>query len=76
MVLVNAGKMARRSASITNRPNCGGSAKKAGLAPRVGWFMQSNTTFRRAPQKVSPICTVSKIIQTQKYGYRATIGGV
>lgn len=75
MVLVNAGKMSRNAASITNRPNCGGSAKKAGLAPRVGWFMQSNPTLMGAPQSVPLICMVNRITQTQKTGYRATIGG-
>ena len=42
MVLSNASRMARNTASITNRPTCGGSAKKGGLAPSVGWFMPSN----------------------------------
>ncbi len=42
MVLSNASKMARNAASIINRPNCGGSSKKGGLAPSVGWFMPSN----------------------------------
>ena len=41
MVLSNASKMARNTASITNRPTCGGN-KKSGLAPSVGWFMPSN----------------------------------
>ena len=37
-------RMARNTASIVNRPNCGGN-KKAGLAPSVGWFMSSNPNF-------------------------------
>jgi hypothetical protein len=41
MVLSNASRMARNTASITNRPTCGGN-KKSGLAPSVGWFMPSN----------------------------------
>jgi hypothetical protein len=75
MVLVNAGKMARNAASITNIANCGGSAKKSGLAPRVGWFMSSNPTLMGAPQSLPKFCMVSRTVQTQKYGYRATIGG-
>ena len=42
MVYFSGSRMARNAASITNRPNCGGSAKKGGLAPSVGWFMPSN----------------------------------
>jgi hypothetical protein len=72
---MNAGRAARNAASITNRPTCGGTAKKSGLAPRVGWFMQSNPTLMGAPQSVPRFCMVSRTIQTQKYGYRATIGG-
>jgi hypothetical protein len=75
MVLMNAGRAARNAASITNRPTCGGTAKKSGLAPRVGWFMQSNPTLMGAPQSVPKFCMVSRTVQTQKYGYRATIGG-
>ena len=37
-------RSARNSASICNRTNvCGGGAKKAGIAPRVGWYLTSNT---------------------------------
>ena len=75
MVLVNAGKMARNSASICNRTNTCGGNKKAGLAPRIGFFMQSNITLKRAPQSVPKVCLVSKTTQTQKYGYHATHGG-
>ena len=75
MVLYNAGRNARNAASITNRPTCGGN-KKAGLAPRIGWFMQSNPTLMGAPQSIPKLCIPNRTIQTQKYGYRATIGGV
>jgi hypothetical protein len=74
MVLMNAGKAARNQASIVNRPTCGGS-KKAGIAPRVGWYLSSNTMLMGAPQSVPRLCIPSTTIQTQKYGYRATIGG-
>ena len=76
MVLMSAGKAARNQASIVNRTNtCGGGAKKAGLAPRIGWFMQSNPTLRRAPQRLPLICVPNRTVQTQKYGYSATHGG-
>lgn len=74
MVLMNAGKAARNQASIVNRPNCGGN-KKAGIVSRQGFFMQSNVSLRRAPQSLPLICVPNYTIQTQKYGYRATIGG-
>jgi len=74
MVLMNAGRNARNVASITNRPTCGGN-KKAGTAPRVGWFLSSNTMLMGAPQSVPLVCRPNYTIQTQKYGYHATHGG-
>ena len=74
MVLMNSSKAARNAASIVNRPTCGG-PKKAGIASRIGFFMQSNPTLRRSPQSLPLICVPNFTIQTQQYGYRATIGG-
>jgi hypothetical protein len=37
--------------------------------------MQSNPTLRRAPQSLPLVCIPNFTIQTQKYGYKATIGG-
>jgi hypothetical protein len=74
MVLMNAGRNARNVASIVNRPTCGG-PKKSGTAPRVGWYLTNNTMLIGAPQSVPRFCIPSRTIQTQKYGYRATIGG-
>ena len=74
MVLMNAGKMARNQASIVNRPNCGG-MKKAGLAPTIGTFMPSNPSKIHAVNTMQGLmCIPSTTIQTQKYGYKATIG--
>ncbi len=67
-------KMARNAASITNLPTCGGN-KKAGTAPRVGWYLTNNTMLIGAPQSVPLFCIPNTTVQTQKYGYRATIGG-
>jgi len=75
MVLMSAGKSARNQASIVNRTNTCGGNKKAGTAPRVGWFMSSQPFLLRAPQNVPLFCVPNTTIQTQKYGYRATIGG-
>jgi hypothetical protein len=71
---MNSSKNARNAASIVNRPTCGGN-KKAGIVSRQGFFMQSNVSLRRAPQSLPLICVPNYTIQTQKYGYRATIGG-
>ena len=38
---MSGGKAARNQASIVNRTNVCGGPKKAGLAPRVGWFLSS-----------------------------------
>ena len=75
MVLMSAGKSARNQASIVNRTNTCGGPKKAGIAPRIGFFMQNNPSLRGAPQSLPLICIPNYTIQTQKYGYKATIGG-
>jgi hypothetical protein len=73
---MNSSKSARNAASICNRTNvCGGGAKKAGIAPRVGWYLSSNVNLVRAPQSIPKFCIPNTTIQTQKYGYHATHGG-
>ena len=67
-------KAARNVASITNRPTCGG-PKKAGTAPRVGWYLTSNVNLVGAPQSVPRFCIPNRTVQTQQTGYRATISG-
>lgn len=74
MVYFSGSRMARNAASITNRPTCGGNSK-AGTAPRVGWFLSNNPMLIGAPQTVPLICVPNRTVQTQKKGYRATIGG-
>lgn len=76
MVYYSGGRAARNAASICNRTNvCGGGSKKAGTAPRVGWFLSSNPMLMGAPQSVPRFCIPNTTVQTQKTGYRATIGG-
>jgi hypothetical protein len=75
MVLMNAVKTARCQASLTNLPTCGGTAKKAGLGPRVGWTMTSNPSIRGTTNKLVNMCIISNTIQTQKYGYSAVHSG-
>lgn len=72
---MNASKRARNQASLVNRTNICGGPKKAGIAPRVGWYLSNNVNLRGAPQTVPRFCLVSRTIQTQKYGYSATHGG-
>lgn len=74
-VYMSGSKSARNQASIVNRTNTCGGNKKAGIAPRIGFFMQSNPSLRGAPQSLPLICIPNYTIQTQKYGYKATIGG-
>ena len=75
MVYMSGSRNARNQASIVNRTNVGGGNKKAGIVPRIGFFMQSNPTLRRGQQRV-PLVTINyRIIQTQKYGYSAIHGG-
>lgn len=73
MVYMSGAKSARNAASICNRQNVCGGVKKAGTAPRVGWYLTNNTMLMGAPQSVPAVCMLNTTIQTQKYGYRATI---
>lgn len=75
MVYLSGSKMSRNAASIVNRPTCGG-PKKGGLAPSIGWFMTSNPNLIGATNtQFGLTCRPNLTIQTQSYGYRATIGG-
>jgi hypothetical protein len=76
MVLSNGSQSARLQQSICNRTNVCGGPKKAGIAPRVGFFLSNNPSLIGAVQSVPKTCVISKTIQTQVYGYRATIGGI
>jgi len=68
-------KASRNQASIVNRTNVCGGNKKAGIAPRVGWYLTSNVNLTGAPQTLPRFCIPNRTVQTQKTGYRATIGG-
>jgi hypothetical protein len=75
MVYMSGSKASRNQASIVNRTNTCGGMKKAGLAPRVGWTLQSNPMLIGAPQTLPRFCIPNRTVQTQQTGYRATIGG-
>ncbi len=73
---MNSAKSARNAASIINRTNTCGGMKKGGLAPTVGWFMSSNPSLIGATNTQFGLrCIPNTTVQTQSYGYRATIGG-
>jgi len=71
MVLSSGSKSARYQQSICNLGNTCGGVKKAGIAPRVGFFLLIG-----AVQSVPKTCVPNTTIQTQLYGYHATLGGV
>jgi hypothetical protein len=76
MVYMSGSRMSRNQASIVNRTNVCGGNKKAGLAPSVGLFVSSNPNLIRATNtQFGLLCIPNTSVQTQKYGYRATIGG-
>ena len=76
MVYLSGSKAARNQASIVNRTNVCGGNKKGGLAPSVGWYLSSNPNLIGATNTQFGLrCIPNRTIQTQSYGYRATIGG-
>ena len=76
MVYMSGSKASRNAASICNRTNICGGNKKAGLAPSSGyWYMQNNPMLRGSVLTMPLRCVPNTSIQTQKYGYRATLGG-
>lgn len=73
---MNSSKAARNAASIINRTDRCGGPKKGGLAPTIGFFMSSNPSLIGATNtQFGLVCKPNTTIQTQSYGYRATIGG-
>lgn len=75
MVYMSGSRNARNQASIITRTNVCGGPKKAGTAPRVGWFLSSQPFLLRAPQNVPLFCIPNRTVQVQQTGYRATISG-
>lgn len=53
---MNGTKMTRNVSSLVNRTNICGGPIKAGFPPRVGWFLESNVNFVRAPQTLPIKC--------------------
>ena len=76
MVYMSGSRSARNQSSIVNRTNgCGGN-KKGGIAPSIGWYLSSNPNLIGGTNTQYGLkCIPNLTIQTQSYGYRATIGG-
>jgi hypothetical protein len=75
MVYMSGSRAARNQASIVNRTNVCGGPKKGGLAPTVGWYLDSNPNLIGGTNtQFGLVCIPNRTIQTQAYGYRATIG--
>jgi hypothetical protein len=77
MVLLNAGKAARNQGKTVNRTNTCGGMKKAGIGKGIGTSRSAVImgVMRRSTQSVPKSCSdvfISKVVQTQKYGYHAT----
>jgi hypothetical protein len=70
MVLMNASKMARNAASIINLPNCGGTAKKGGLAPSIGPY-GSNLPLRGATQTQFGLLCIGNFTNPSQSALRA-----
>jgi hypothetical protein len=76
MVYMSGSRNSRNAASIVNRTNTCGGNKKGGLAPSIGWYLSSKPNLIGATNtQYGLICIPNRTIQTQSYGYRATIGG-
>jgi len=75
MVYMSGSKSSRNQASIVNRTNVCGGNKKAGTGRSTNIFLSSMPFLLRVPQGNPQFCVPNTTIQTQKYGYRATIGG-
>jgi len=75
MSYMSGSRNARNVDSLVARPNCGGSAKKAGNITTGYWFLSNNPNLNRAPHGTPTKCVVFRITQTQPIGYRATISG-
>ena len=74
MVLSNAPRIVTNIASLINRHNCGGGAKKAGLSRGIGPINPFNPNNIGAVNTLFGLkCVPSMTVQTQNYGYRAIV---
>lgn len=66
---------ARNNAKLITRTNVCGGAKKAGMANISGFsrVLRLRHNQARVITQRSDKCVISSVIQTQRYGYRATL---
>jgi hypothetical protein len=67
---------ARNNAKIIGRTNVCGGMKKAGMANISGFsrVLGLKHNLARVVKQQSKVCVISSVIQTQRTGYRATLG--
>ncbi len=67
---------ARNNAKLIGRTNVCGGIKKAGMANISGFsrVLGLRHNLARVVTQQSKVCAISSVIQTQRYGYRATLG--
>ena len=70
MVLSNGPKVVRNISSLINRPTCGGSAKKGGLAPSVGAYVSSNPNMIRATNTMYGLKCIPYFFNTAQTTWR------
>jgi len=68
---MSAGRSARNQASIVNRTNVCGGPKKAGLAPTVGIFLDSNPNLIRATNTQLGLVCVGNFSNPSQSAWRA-----
>lgn len=71
MVLSNGPKVVRNISSLINRPTCGGSAKKGGLAPSVGAYVSSNPNMIGATNTMYNIRCTGNFTNSSQSALRA-----
>ena len=66
---------ARNNSKLIGRTNVCGGMKKAGIANLTGFnrVLGLNHNKARVLTQRSDKCVISSVIQTQRYGYRATL---
>jgi hypothetical protein len=74
MVYMSGSKSARHQSSLVGRTNVCGGIKKAGTGYTVGLARTTQKhILARTVRSVPKVCTISNVIQTQRYGYKATL---
>ena len=76
MVLMNAAKSARHSASLVNRTNICGGVKKGGLRSLVGNLSANQSAYNEATNTQYGLCCVGNYTNPTQSVYRRAIRGL